>query len=202
MHRPMRKATVPSKAFVIQVEETAARPPSGSESRIHSMDSFICGIVRFQLGTSARFSDLQHTNPDTLKVTSTTVELAAWQTKTHSAVVVKKKPVPLICPKYSISGKDWWTPLITTWRKLAATPMFEGMDYLIPAVGKDYDGFIARPASSERALNWLRGFGSPRTPEGPLGGPYVTFLPCLHAGLRISSPDPNKSAPVLGQLDG
>ena len=55
VHRPMRKATVPSKAFVIQVEETAARPPSGSESRIHSMDSFICGIVRFQLGTSARF---------------------------------------------------------------------------------------------------------------------------------------------------
>ena len=87
-HRPMRKATVPSKAFVIQVEETAARPPSGSESR----------IVRFQLGTSARFSDLQHTNPDTLKVTDTTVELAAWQTKTHSAVVVTKKPVPLICP--------------------------------------------------------------------------------------------------------
>ena len=34
--------------------------------------------------------------------------------------------------------------------------MFEGMDYLIPTVGKDYDGFIARPASSERALNWLR----------------------------------------------
>ena len=156
VHRPMRKATVPSKAFVVQVEETAARPPSGSESRIHSMDSFICGIVRFQLGTSARFSDLQHTNPDTLKVTSTTVELAAWQTKTHSAVVVKKKPAPLICPKYSFSGKDWWTPLLTTWRKLAATPMFEGMDYLIPTVGKDYDGFIARPASSERALNWLR----------------------------------------------
>ena len=47
VHRPMRKATVPSKAFVIQVEETW-----GSESRIHSMDSFICGIVRFQLGTS------------------------------------------------------------------------------------------------------------------------------------------------------
>ena len=46
--------------------------------------------------------------------------------------------------------------MITTWRKLAATPMFEGMDYLIPTVGKDYDGFIARPASSERALNWLR----------------------------------------------
>ena len=46
------------------------------------------------------------------------MELAAWQTKTHSAVVVKKKPVP----KYSFSGKDWWTPLITTWRKLAATP--------------------------------------------------------------------------------
>ncbi|CAE7028292.1 MKK3 [Symbiodinium sp. CCMP2456] len=120
VHRPMRKALVPSKAFVIQLEETAARPPSEPDSRIHLMDSFICGIVRFPLGTSARFSDLQHTNPDTLKVTSATVELAAWQTKTHSAVTVKKKPVPLICPKYSFSGKDWWTPLIATWRKLAA----------------------------------------------------------------------------------
>ena len=28
------------------------------------------------------------------------------------------------------------------------------MDYLIPTVGKDYDGFIARPATSERALKW------------------------------------------------
>ena len=136
VHRQMRKALVPSKAFVIQLEETAARTPSGSESRIHSMDSFICGIVRFQLGTSARFSDLQHTNPDTLKVTSTTVELAAWQTKTQLGGGGQEEAG-------SLSGKDWWTPLITTWHKLAATPMFEGMDYLIPTVGKDYDGFIA-----------------------------------------------------------
>ena len=43
------------------------------------MDSFICGIVRFQIGASARFSDLQHTSPDTLRVTSTAVEPEAWQ---------------------------------------------------------------------------------------------------------------------------
>ena len=107
------KAQVPSKAFVIQMEETAARSlPRTADSRIDLMDSFICGIARFQIFTSARFSDLQHTSPDTLRVTSTEVELEAWQTKTHSAVVVKKKPVPLICPKFSFSGKDWWTPLI------------------------------------------------------------------------------------------
>ena len=107
VHRPMRKAQVPSKAFVIQVEETAARSlPGTADSRIDLMDSFICGIVRFPIGTCARFSDLQHTNPDTLRVTSTTVELEAWPTKTHSAVVVKKKPVPLICPKCSFSRTE------------------------------------------------------------------------------------------------
>ena len=79
VHRPMRKAQVPSKAFVTQIEETAARSfPGTADSRIDLMDSFICGVVRFH----------------TLKVTSATVELEAWQTKTHSAVVVKKKPVP------------------------------------------------------------------------------------------------------------
>ncbi|CAE7523103.1 Rbm17, partial [Symbiodinium sp. CCMP2456] len=142
VHRPMRKALVPAKAFVIQLEETAARAPTGADSRIHLMDSFICGIVRFQIGISARFSDLQHTSLDTLRITSTTVELAAWQTKTHSAVTVKKKPVPLICPKYCFSGKDWWTPLIATWRKLAATPMFDGMDYLIPTVPRDQRQYL------------------------------------------------------------
>ncbi|CAE7347611.1 hypothetical protein AK812_SmicGene43291 [Symbiodinium microadriaticum] len=168
VHRPMRKATVPSKAFVIQVEETW-----GSESRIHSM------------------------------VTSTTVELAAWQTKTHSAAVVKKKPVPLICPKYSFSDKDWWTPLITTWRKLAATPMFEGMDYLIPTVGKDYDGSIARPVSSERALNWLRAALARQELQKDL---WVDLT--WHA-FRVFMPDcafqaqiPGTRASILGQLDG
>ena len=78
------------------------------------MDSFICGVVRFQIGTSARFSDLQHTSPDTLKVTSATVELEAWQTKTHSAVVVKKKagpPSALSSPSRARIGGRLWSPL-------------------------------------------------------------------------------------------
>ena len=38
-----------------------------------------------------------------------TVELQAWQTKTVSAARIRRHPVPLICPKYSFSGKDWWS---------------------------------------------------------------------------------------------
>ena len=93
--------------------------------------------------------------------------------------------------------------MITTWRKLAATPMFEGMDYLIPTVGKDYDGFIARPASSERALNWLRAALARQELQKDL------WVDLTWHSFRVFMPDcalqakiPKGSASVPGQLDG
>ena len=94
-------------------------------------------IVRFQVGCSARFNDLQHTAPSTMKHTTNTLEFSAWQTKTVSATRIRKHPVPLICPMFSFTGHMWWQPLLTWWTRLSSHPAFEAIDYLIPTISKD-----------------------------------------------------------------
>eukprot|EP00435_Cladocopium_sp_Y103_P070341 s192_g35.t1 len=143
--KPQRKAVVPSREVVWALEEGAATlDPAGvcgpdgqvvpGFDRHKMMDAFILGLARFQLGCSARFNDLQHVHPRELHSTTSTIELQAWQTKTVSTARIKKHPAPLICPKYSFSGKDWWPGWVATIRKLRKLPKFQDMDYLIPTV--------------------------------------------------------------------
>ena len=84
------------------------------------------------------------------------IELQAWQTKTVSAAKIRKQPVPLICPKFSFTGKDWWLGMVTVIRKMTKLDQFKGMDFLIPTVNKDFNGLIARPSTPDRALRWLK----------------------------------------------
>ncbi len=101
---PQRKAVVPSKEVILALEEGAAA--IGVDSRLReAIDAFILGLVRFQVGCCARFNDLQHTSPLTLKVTSNTVELMPWQTQRASAFRIKQHPILLIAPKLSLSGQ-------------------------------------------------------------------------------------------------
>eukprot|EP00435_Cladocopium_sp_Y103_P032093 s2216_g8.t1 len=165
--KPQRKAVVPSREVVWALEEGAATlDPAGAPGpdgqvvpgfdRHKMMDAFILGLARFQLGCSARFNDLQHVHPRELHSTTSTIELQAWQTKTVSTARIKKHPAPLICPKYSFSGKDWWPGWVATIRKLCKLPKFQDMDYLIPTVSKDFNGIIARPSTPDRGLRWLK----------------------------------------------
>ena len=82
---PQMKAGVRSKEAIVALEEGSAAVGADSRSKgiqaRDAIDAFILGLVRFQVGCCARFNDIQHTSPLTLKVTSTTVELMAWQTK-------------------------------------------------------------------------------------------------------------------------
>ena len=157
---PQRKAVVPSKEVILALETGAAAagadPQSTSQQARSAIDSFIMGMVRFQVGSSARFNDLQHTSPGTLRITSNTVEMMAWQTKTASAFKIKKNPVPLIAPKLSLSGVDWWSDWVKTLQLLFGTERFSEMDYLIPTLSKDFQGVIPRPGSSDRSLRWLK----------------------------------------------
>ena len=133
--QPSRKAKVPPKEVIWALEEGAAgvpihpgadRPQGGGGLLPRELDSFILGIVRFQVGCSARFNDLQHTAPSTMKHTTNTLEFAAWQTKTVSATRIRKHPVPLICLKFSFTGHMWWQPLLTWWTRLSVTPGLRG----------------------------------------------------------------------------
>ena len=165
--KPQRKAVVPSKEVVWALEEGAsALAATGAPGpdpqtvpgveRHKMMDAFILAIARFQLGCSARFNDLQHVHPGDIHSTTETIELQAWQTKTVSAAKIRKHPVPLICPKYSFSGKDWWSGLVSTIRKLSKEEQFKQMDFLIPTVSKDFNGVICRPSTPDRGLRWLK----------------------------------------------
>ena len=107
-------------------------------------------------GCCARFNDLQHTSPVTLRVTTSTIEMMAWQTKTASAFRIKKNPVPLIAPKLTMFGADWWTDWVETLKSLHSLERFQDMDYLIPTLSKDFQGVIPRPGSSDRSLRWLK----------------------------------------------
>ena len=108
------------------------------------------------MGCSARFDDLQHVRPEELRTTSNTIELQAWQTKVARAARIRTKPVPLICPKYSFSGAPWYLQFVSTVRKLSVLKAFEGMDYLLPTISKDFAGLIPRPSGGDRALRWLK----------------------------------------------
>ena len=66
------------------------------------------------------------------------------------------KPVPLLAPTYSFTGKDWWTPLMQTWEKMKDLEQFKGVDYMIPTLSKDSTGIIAGPSAADRALRWVK----------------------------------------------
>ena len=190
--QPARKAKVPPKEVIWALEEGAAGAPllpgahSPQEKGAYApreLDTFILGIVRYQVGCSARFNDLQHTAPSTLKHTTTTLEFSAWQTKTVSAARIRKHPVPLICPKYSFTGHAWWQPLLTWWTRLSKHPSFEESDYLIPTISKDGMGSIARPGQADRTLRWLK------DALGRRGVPPELFQDLTWHSFRVFIPD-------------
>ena len=140
-------------------------------------------MARFNLACSARFNDVQHTSPQTVKSTSNTLELLAWQTKTTSAVAIKRNPVPLIAPLFSFSGARWWIPLEKWWKRFRASEEFREMDYLIPTINKDRTGFIPRPGTPDRSLRWLK------DALGKQGAPAKDVAELSWYSFRVFMPD-------------
>ena len=166
---PPRKSFGPSRKEQLGYPYPGADSPQGGGGPLpRELDSFILGLVRFQVGCSARFNDLQHTAPSTMKHTTNTLEFSAWQTKTVSATRIRKHPVPLICPKFSFTGHMWWQPLLTWWTRLSSHLAFEAIDYLIPTISKDGMGFISRPGRpSGWPTNWALQSPTP-CPQSPI----------------------------------
>ena len=157
--KPQRKAVVPTRAIVWALEQGAEGAPS--ENRVpeltKAVDRYIMAMARFNLACSARFNDVQHTSPQTVKSTSNTLELLAWQTKTTSAVAIKRNPVPLIAPLFSFSGARWWIPLERWWKRFRASEEFR--QYLVQGV----HGGCLHPGEATRGVLHL-GPGSPEAP--------------------------------------
>ena len=133
--------------------------------------------------SSRQVHDVQHTSPQTVKSTSNTLELLAWQTKTTSAVAIKRNPVPLIAPLFSFSGARWWIPLERWWKRFRASEEFREMDYLIPTINKDRTGFIPRPGTPDRSLRWLK------DALGKQGAPAKDVAELSWYSFRVFMPD-------------
>jgi hypothetical protein len=95
---PQKKAVVPDLSVIRALEmgslHQSFTPP----------DRFLMSVVRFMVGSSARFDDVQHSAPSAMKFTETTCEVLAWQTKTTSVSQIHQKPCPLICPLLSFTN--------------------------------------------------------------------------------------------------
>ncbi len=85
---PQRQAVVPSLHMVMAMEQGTISTSSTFADRL------ILGIARFMVGSSARFNDIQHCRPSDFRLTSNSLELIAWQTKTTGNSGNHKKPCP------------------------------------------------------------------------------------------------------------
>ena len=212
--KPQRKATVPSKEVIwkwfgpLRKEQPAwtsqtwrlqvllALRPLWLDTLM--MDAFILGIARFQVGCSARFNDLQHVHPKNVAQTSTTVELQAWQTKTVSTSKIRKQPVPLICPKYSVTGKPWWLPFLALVRKMVSLKQFENMG--LPD-SQGVAGDHCETQHTEPSVE-LAKLGTPQARSGEVSHwpPHLAFLQGLHPGLCIPTSHPQGPTTIPGQM--
>ena len=120
--------------------------------------SFFLGVARCMLGCSARFNDFQHCRPSDVHLTTNTIEVMAWQTKTSSLQGGKRKPSPLIAPQWCFASfpEPWWETVLQMFQRFSVHPAFQEMDCLIPTVSGGAHGVIPRPSSYSRALRWLK----------------------------------------------
>lgn len=149
---PQKQALVPSLQLVVSLETGLACQDLPWPTR------FILGVARFMLGCSARFNDFQHCNPKDVHLTSNTIEVMAWQTKTSSLQGGKRKPSPLIAPQWSFSPgpEPRWEIVTGMFKRISAHPDLQGTDYLTPTISRGSHGIIPRPSSHSRALRWLK----------------------------------------------
>ena len=143
-----KQAVVPTIQLVRALEVATTKGSSALR--------YCAAHARFLLGCSARWNDGQHVLPHTVHLLKDTLEAMAWQTKSTSARQAVKKPVPLIAPLHTFSGVQWWIPLVQGIKFLMQSPPFADMDYLLPRLNRDLDGFIPRPATYSTSLSTIR----------------------------------------------
>jgi len=143
-----KKAVVPSLKIVEALEKGTA---TGTFCQRH-----LCGVARFLLGSSGRFSDGQHVVLANVAEHGDTIEVRAWQTKTMSLLDNNTKPKVLIAPKKSFSGVPWWQGFLHTVSVISAAEQFEGADYLLPALTRCRGRFIPRPCKHSQGISALR----------------------------------------------
>jgi hypothetical protein len=112
---PQKQAIVPSLQLVAALENGISCQDLPWPSR------FILGVARFMLGCSARFNDFQRCRPSDVHLTTNTIEVVAWQTKTSSLQGGKRKPSPLIAPQWCFSScpEPWYETVLEMFQRFS-----------------------------------------------------------------------------------
>ena len=167
--RPQKKAAVPSREVIWALEEGAAlggplvplaqrpqrrQPPVGNATSSWMPSSW--ALPASQVCCSARFDDLQHVRPEELRTASNTIELPGLADKGGKGSSDSHETGPVDLPEVQLL----WSTLVPAVRIHSAETLraqaFEGMDYLLPTISKDFAGLIPRPSGGDRALRWLK----------------------------------------------
>ena len=162
IHKPVKRCKLPKETVIMACEEGSMRLLDGlvemtpKASKLLITDAVILTVARFNLGSCARLSDIQHCAPSSYLATDNTREFHPWQSKAVSVHKVSKRPIPLIAPLHSFSGKPWWKALDKFLTMLKQVSNWAEQDFLLPAVNKERTGFYPRPCSYDRALRWLK----------------------------------------------
>ena len=142
---------IPPNVEMVELMERQA------ESNGSMVKRYYAAIWRFMVATSARFNDIQHTAPSSVKELPGTVEAEAWQTKTTRMASKKQRPVVLVAPKIALrESTAWWKPVVETCKIFKENSDFMHMDFMVPAVTRDRTGFIPRPATNNQFLKVTR----------------------------------------------
>ena len=177
--KPQKKAVVPSLAVIHALEIGSIDDTIGT-----APDRYMLSVVRFMVGASARFDDIQHSSPAAMKFTETTCEVLSWQTKTTSAAHIHHKPCPLISPLLSFTKLPWWETLKSGCSEIQGLqPADEVADFMLPTISRDRTGIILRPISPSRSLSWLKDSLLQR------GVPESEVLPLSWHSFRVFIPD-------------
>ena len=100
---PQKKAVIPDLDCLVSIEQAIASGCDKSGQPLPMVLKGMLVLLRVMVGTSARWSDVQHTGPSSHFRTASTIEFTPWRTKTVKKKDRSKKPVALIAPLMSFS---------------------------------------------------------------------------------------------------
>ena len=146
LYKQSRKAKMPPEEVVQALEKGACDSSRTGAYRYYA------SMLRIQLGTSARYVDMQHTAPKTFQAQSRHIHMAPWQTKT-----TKKGATNLtrfIATKHSRTRLNWWEAAEATCAKFVAA--HPDMDFMYPRLTEDKTGFVLQPASHSQVTSMYR----------------------------------------------
>ena len=145
--------TEPKQAVMPDMDDIKNLEHAATDIRLTRAERYAASVFRWQVGTSGRFDDIQHTSPHTVHHDNENIVGIPWQTKTMDNVT-RKTPKALISTKHTLTGKNWWKPM--TDDLIALYKARPHMDYILPQPGSMFNSFLDRPCTYSTALTWLR----------------------------------------------